>query len=69
MKKEINTNSGGSICGGVISKSMFDSNPWAYMMAYYMEDDKFEVYKKLSSEKSDQKSAKEWFNKYSRSAI
>jgi hypothetical protein len=58
------TKEGGSICGGVISKSMFDSNPWAYMMAYYMDDDKFEVYKKLSKEKADKKSAREWFEKY-----
>lgn len=62
---------GGSMCGGVVSKSMFDSDPWAYMMAYYMEDDKFEVYKKLkaSTGKADQKSATEWFKKYAKSAI
>lgn len=62
---------GGAICGGVVSKSMFDSDPWAYMMAYYMDDDKFEVYKKLraSSGKADQKSADEWFSKYAHSAI
>lgn len=54
-------NGGGAMCGGVVSKSRFDSNPWAYMMAYYMEDDKFEIYKKLKSSKgtADQKSAKE----------
>jgi len=64
-------NGGGSMCGGVVSQSMFDSDPWAYMMAYYMEDDKFEVYKKLkaSTGKADQKSATEWFKKYAKSAI
>ena len=64
-------NGGGSICGGVVSKSMFDSDPWAYMVAYYMDDDKFEIYKKLVNSEgvADQKSAKEWFKKYARSAI
>ena len=59
------------MCGGVISKSLFDSDPWAYMMAYYMEDDKFLIYKKLkaSESKADKKKAVEWFDKYARSAI
>ena len=58
-------NGGGSVCGGVISKSMFDSDPMAYMMAYYMEDDKFDVYKGMT----DKKEASKWFDKYARSAI
>ena len=64
-------NGGGAMCGGVVSKSLFDSDPWAYMMAYYMDDDKFEVYKKLKESKgtADQKSAHDWFKKYARSAI
>ena len=64
-------NGGGSMCGGIVSKSTFDSEQMAYLMAYYMDDDKFEIYKKLksSTEKADQKSAKEWFEKYARSAI
>ena len=73
LKKGKNTyrNGGSALCGGIVSKSMFDSDPWAYMMAYYMEDDKFETYKKLksSANKKDEKSAKEWFRKYAKSAI
>lgn len=38
---------GSSVCGGVISKSTFLSDPWAYMMAWVMEDKDFEAYKKL----------------------
>ena len=59
---------GGSICGGVVSKSLFDSNPWAYMMAYYMEDKKFAEYKKLKIDGKD-KEATKLFEKYARSAI
>lgn len=64
-------NGGGAMCGGVISQSMFDSDPMAYMMAYYMEDDKFELYKKYknSQGKADQKSAQSLFKKYAKSAI
>lgn len=64
-------NGGGSLCGGVISRSLFESDPWAYMMAYYMDDDKFEIYKKLTASggKADKKSAREWFEKYAWSAI
>lgn len=61
-------NGGGGMCGGIISKSMFDSDPMAYMMAFYMEDDKFEVYKVLKKS-ADQKSAKDYFDKYAKSAI
>lgn len=59
------------ICGGVISQSLFNSNPSAYMMKFVMDDDKFEIYKKLNNSKgtSDQKEAKRWFKKYSRSMI
>jgi len=64
-------NGAGAMCGGVVSKSRFDADPWGLMMAYYMEDDKFEIYKKLKSDstKAGQKKAKEWFDKYARSAI
>jgi len=58
----------GAICGGVVSMSLFDSNPMAYMMSYYMPDDKFEVYRKLINSKKD-KEATKLFNKYARSAI
>ncbi len=56
---------GGAICGGVISKSLFDSDPWAYLMAYYMEDKYFAKY---VAEK-DKKKQKIIFDKYARSAI
>jgi hypothetical protein len=65
-------NGGGSLCGGVMSKTeFFKGDIWGNMMAYYMEDDKFEIYKKLKSSKgiADQKSAKEWFDKYAMSFI
>ncbi len=55
----------GAICGGVVSKSLFDSNPWAYMMNYCMDDDKF---KKYVAEK-DKKKRKVIFDKYARIVI
>lgn len=55
----------GFVCGGVISKSTFDSDPWAYMMCYYMPDDKFADY----VDSSDDKERKKLFDKYARSAI
>jgi hypothetical protein len=58
-------NGGGSLCGGIISKSTFDSDPWAYMMAYYMEDKYFEKYKA----ETDKLKRKKIFDKYARSAI
>ena len=63
-------NGGGSMCGGVISKTLFDSNPMAYMMAYYMDDEDFDLYKRLKSGGSaDQKAATDLFNKKAHSAI
>ena len=47
-------NGGGSMCGGVISESRFNSDPMGNMMAYYMEDDKFEIYKKLKQVREHQ---------------
>ncbi len=61
-------NGEGSICGGVISKSLMDSDPWAYMMAYYIEDEQFEKYK-VAKESGDNKTAKKIFDKYARSMI
>lgn len=66
----------GAICGGVISKSLFHSNPGAYMMSYFMEDKIFARYKK-SKKKGDKfgqdnkydKEAKKLFDKYAYSAI
>ena len=40
-KGESTFRNGGSVCGGVISKSMFDSNPMAYMMGYYIQNKHF----------------------------
>lgn len=62
MKKETQC---GAICGGVVSQSKFDSDPWVYMMAYYMADDKF---KKYVAEK-DPKKKRIMFDKYARSVI
>jgi hypothetical protein len=59
---------GGAMCGGVISKSLFDSDPWAYMMAWYMEDKWFEKYKALKNAGKDKKATK-IFNRHARSAI
>ena len=61
-------NGGGAICGGVINKTLMYSDVWAYMMAYYMEDDKFEEYKK-AKERGDKKTAKKLFDKHARSII
>jgi len=59
---------GGAICGGVISKSTFDSDPWAYMMGWVMEDVQFEKYKKLKEAGKD-KEAEKIFDKYAFSVI
>ena len=60
--------SGGAMCGGIISKSLFDSDPWDYMMAYYMDDEWFVKYKILKEQGND-KAAKKLFDKYAHSAI
>ena len=59
---------GGAMCGGVISKSMMDSDPWAYMMAFYMDDDRFEEYKKIKASGND-KEATMFFEEHARSMI
>ena len=46
---------GGAMCGGVISKTRMYKDVIGNMMAYYMEDDKFEEYKKLTDEKEKRK--------------
>lgn len=61
-------NGGGAMCGGVVSQSTFDSDPWAYMMAFVMPDDRFEQYKICKREK-DEKKAKELFDKFAVSMI
>ena len=58
----------GAMCGGVVSKSLFDSDPWAYIMAWYMEDDRFAEYKALKKAGKDEEATK-IFDKYARSAI
>ena len=64
-------NGAGSMCGGVVSESTFLSDPWAYMMAFYMPDDKFKEYKYLRGIKQAwaERDAKQFFKKHARSAI
>lgn len=59
---------GGSMCGGVVSKSVFYSDVDAYMMAFYMEDAKFAEYKALKEAGKD-KEATAIFNKHAKSFI
>ena len=66
MKKEMSGE--GAMCGGVISESLFNSNPGAYMMSYYMADDKFKKYVELKKSGKD-KEATRFFNKHAYSAI
>ncbi len=74
MKKEIIKTEqsykclGGAICGGVIKKSLFDSDPWAYMMSYIMDDDMFEKYK-IAKANGDKKLANKIFNEHAKSMI
>lgn len=58
----------GAICGGVINQSLFDSDPWAYMMAYILPDKQFDIYKKLKKAKKE-KEAGMIFKKYAYSPI
>lgn len=55
----------GSMCGGVISKTRMYNDMQGNMMAYYMEDDKLEEYKKIT----DKKKQHEFFKKYAKSVI
>ena len=64
MKEETN----GSICGGVIAQSLFDSDPMAYMMAWTLPDEHFKKYKKYKENGQD-KEATRIFEKYAYSAI
>jgi len=60
----------GAVCGGVINKSRFLSDPWAYMMAWVMEDDYFEDYKKLvKAGYSKEKERKKFFDEHAVSMI
>ena len=56
---------GSAMCGGVVSQSEFDSDPWAYMMCYVMPDNRFEKYKKIK----DPEAKKMYFDLYARSVI
>ena len=58
---------GGAMCGGVMSETEFFKDVEANMMAYYMKDENFEVYKKLR--KGNKDAARKWFNKYAISFI
>ena len=55
----------GAMCGGVISDSLFYSDPEAYLMCYSMPDDKFEEYKN----ETDEKKKKLLFKEYAYSHI
>lgn len=59
---------GSAICGGVVNESMMKKDPWTYMMAYYLQDDIFELYK-VYKEKGEHKKAKELFDRHARSGI
>ena len=67
LKDNENTyrNGVGNMCGGVISKTRMFKNIQGNMMAYYMEDDKFEEYKQIT----DTKKQHEFFKKYAQSVI
>lgn len=58
-------NGGGGMCGGVVSENTFNSDPMAYMMAYYMKDEDFDVYKNIKGEKD----RRQFFKKNAHSAI
>lgn len=58
----------GAMCGGVISESLFQSDPMAYMMAWVMPDDKFEAYKKLHDE-GKREEANKLMHEHARSII
>ena len=61
----------GFMCGGVIAKSLFDIDPMAYLMCYYMPDDKFKEYQALKENPQEwsQKEASRFFKKNAISAI
>lgn len=66
----------GSMCGGVMSRSAWEkatnngADPWGYMMAFIMDDENFEMYKRLKQGGStDQKAARELFDKCAHSQI
>ena len=58
-------NGGGSMCGGVMSKTEFFKNVEANMMAYYMDDENFALYKRLreSGGTADKKAAQDLFKR------
>ena len=56
---------GGAMCGGVTSESTFYSNPDAYMMAFIMTDENFEVYRNIKGEKD----RRQFFKKHAYSHI
>ena len=54
-----------AICGGVIKKSLFFSDPMAYMMCYYMPDKEFDKWEKMP----DGKEKNKFFDEHAISAI
>ncbi len=65
MSKEIKQD---AMCGGVVSKTLFDSDPYSYMMCLYLPDDKFKEYKQFKEE-GFHKDAEELLEKYGISVI
>ncbi len=63
--------SNGAMCGGVMSFSQWQKDPMTNMMAFYMDDEKFEIYKNLRSKqgKEARKKAEEYFKRHAISAI
>lgn len=55
-------NGAGGFCGGVISQSLFLSEPMAYMMAWVMPDKYFEKYKALKEVNKDKEAEKVFEN-------
>lgn len=68
MKAKKKVYDAGAICGGVVSQSLFDSDPWAYMMAYVMPDKAFKEYAK-AKRAGMVKRAEQLFDQFARSVI
>jgi hypothetical protein len=68
IKGEKAMSSNGAICGGVVKRSEFIKDPMAYMMAYYMDDEKFDEYVR-AKDAQDEKTAHKLFEEFAYSAI
>jgi hypothetical protein len=68
MKKKKEEKYAGAICGGCIPESMFNKDPWAYMMCYTMPDKKYVKYVELKKS-GKEKEATIFWEKYAYSHI